>query len=181
MEDNFNNPYGNSNQNNSNSYGSNTPNMSGDYSQRNQQFAQQYEQAYGTPAPEHNTYEQPSYDNNGYNVNQYNNQSYPQYGEPVQQNNSKGFAIASLVLGILSVVCCCADYLALIMSVLALVFGFLSIKKQEASKSLAIAGMILGGIGLLLFIITIISSLVYKNNFSDYQAMMDYFNSIANS
>lgn len=64
----------------------------------------------------------------------------------------KGFAIASLVLGILSIVCCCLPsspilmilYIAL--PVLALVFGIISVKKGK--NGIAIAGIVTGSVGL---------------------------------
>ena len=63
-----------------------------------------------------------------------------------------GFAISSLVLGILSIVCCCLPsnpilmivYIAL--PVLALVFGIISVKKHKIG--LAIAGIVTGAVGL---------------------------------
>lgn len=63
-----------------------------------------------------------------------------------------GFAISSLVLGILSIVCCCLPsnpilmivYIAL--PVLALVFGIISVKKHK--NGLAIAGIVTGAVGL---------------------------------
>lgn len=63
-----------------------------------------------------------------------------------------GFAIASLVLGILSLICCCLPsnpilmilYIAL--PVCALVFGIISVKKHK--NGLAIAGIVTGAVGL---------------------------------
>lgn len=71
---------------------------------------------------------------------------------PENASNGNGFAIASLVLGILSIVCCCLPsspvlmivYIAL--PVLALVFGIISVKKRK--NGLAIAGIVTGSVGL---------------------------------
>ncbi len=64
-----------------------------------------------------------------------------------------GFAIASLVLGILSIVCCCLPFDSIVMAVLyialpvlALVFGIISVKKRK--NGLAIAGIVTGSVGL---------------------------------
>ena len=76
---------------------------------------------------------------------------------PNQAKNGKGFAIASLCLGIASVVfcccCCCLYYVAIITSILAIVFACLS-KSANGGKlsGMAIAGLILGIIGILLFL-----------------------------
>ena len=64
-----------------------------------------------------------------------------------------GFAIASLVLGIISILLGWIPFVGWILVILALVFGILAlikIKKGEASgKNMAIAGLILGGISIL--------------------------------
>lgn len=79
-------------------------------------------------------------------------QSYIPYYTPAEQQpkQNSGFAIASLVLGILSLLCCGS----FIMSVLAIVFYF--VDKNNNNKqpnSLARIGMILGIISLVLTVI----------------------------
>lgn len=64
-----------------------------------------------------------------------------------------GFGIASMVLGIISLICCCITVLSLIMGLLAVVFAIMRMKIKPDGFS--IAGIITGGIGLL-FAITII-------------------------
>ena len=73
--------------------------------------------------------------------------------EPAQKKPQDGYAIASLVLGIVSVLCCCcccfADTLGLILmgvaAVLAIVFAFLSKKNTNGKMDgKAIAGLVLG-------------------------------------
>ena len=58
-----------------------------------------------------------------------------------------GFAIAALVLGILSVVICFPPLVGLPFAVLALVFGILGRGSFE-TEGMAIGGIILGGVGL---------------------------------
>ncbi len=77
-----------------------------------------------------------------------------------------GFAIASLVLGILSIICCCLPsspilmIVYIVLPVLALVFGIISVKKRK--NGLAVAGIVTGSVGLffglLFFILGIVGS-----------------------
>ncbi|CDC18806.1 putative uncharacterized protein [Eubacterium sp. CAG:274] len=66
---------------------------------------------------------------------------------------STGTAIASLVLGILSVLCCCSNVPALIMAVAGIVLGVYSYKKDPLSRTTPILGIVLSGIGLVLALI----------------------------
>ena len=66
---------------------------------------------------------------------------------------STGTAIASLVLGILSVLCCCSNVPALIMAVAGIVRGVYSYKKDPLSRTTSILGIVLSGIGLVLALI----------------------------
>lgn len=71
-----------------------------------------------------------------------------------KEGQRAGFAVASLVLGILSIVCCCLpsnpilSIIFFVMPILAIVFGVLSLVKHK--NGLAIAGIITGSIGLLI-------------------------------
>ena len=70
---------------------------------------------------------------------------------PAPANNNKGFAIASLVLGILSL---CGSGIFIcggLMSVVGIVLGALGINSK--GKGMAIAGIILSAVGLVLAII----------------------------
>jgi hypothetical protein len=74
-------------------------------------------------------------------------------GAPASKTN--GMSIASMVLGIVSNLCCWAFFLP---AVLALIFGFVSInqiKRNPAQKGrgMAIAGIALGGVSILLGVI----------------------------
>ncbi len=73
------------------------------------------------------------------------------------EGGSKVFAIISLVCGILAVLCMCCGWLGIILGVAAVVLGIISINKQEDAKGMAIAGIVCGGIGLLIAIIVLIA------------------------
>lgn len=120
-------------------------------------------------------------DNNGYN--NYGNQGGYQGGMPngnygynggvPQQNAGSGFAITSLVCGILSILCCyCTLGVTVIPAIMAIIFGIVAQKKGQ-SKGLSIAGIITGVIGLLLSLgmilyIVFVGGVAFLESFSQY-------------
>lgn len=92
----------------------------------------------------------------------------------------KGFAIASLVLGIVSLVLgCCAYGLTTISSIVGLVLGIIFLKKNQHlgkydGKGMAIAGIICSAIGLLFGIGMIVYLVVMFSN----PEFLDMYNDI---
>lgn len=85
------------------------------------------------------------------NNNSYHLPYYPQFTY-AKATGSAGFSIASLVLGISSVITIfCKSSICLVCAILALIFGIISLAKHGKGKGMAIAGVILGGAVLLLF------------------------------
>ena len=89
----------------------------------------------------------------------YNSTSNEQYYRPDEQPQkpqNSGLAIASLILGILGILCCagCGP----LFSILAIVFYFVDKNNNGASNSLAKAGLICGIIGLVCTVIVVIFS-----------------------
>ena len=84
-----------------------------------------------------------------------------QYGPPPRPTN--GLAIASMVLGIL--------WLYWIGSILALVFGYVARsqirQRNEAGNGMAIAGIVLGWIGVATLVVTLIIVVVVANEDPD--------------
>ncbi len=81
---------------------------------------------------------------NGFNPPPFWSQPQPQ---PPQ---SHGYNIATLVLGILSIVCCCFyGFISIICGILAIIFFVLS-KKNGTSNGMAVAGLICAIFGLVL-------------------------------
>ncbi len=71
------------------------------------------------------------------------------YGQPYQQPaQSKGLAVASLVLGIVSLF-----LFGIIAGPLAIIFGALRVKPGSAGRGMAIAGIILGALGIIGYIV----------------------------
>lgn len=73
--------------------------------------------------------------------------------------SASGFAIAGMVCGILSIVCCCAWYISGILGILGLVFSIMVLVKKLPGRSLAIAGVICASIGLILAVALLVFAL----------------------
>lgn len=88
---------------------------------------------------------------NVYNIPQqpyeYNHQYQVYDAQPVLQNTSNaggGMAIASLILSIVSLVCCCAGTPC---AILGLIFGIIA-RKNNPQNNMALAGIIIASVGL---------------------------------
>ena len=102
-----------------------------------------------------------SYDEGGYTAPNYDST----YAEP--KNESKVFAIISLVCGIISLLCSCCGWIGIVLAIAAIVLGILSINKEEDAKGMAIAGIICGGVGLLIGIVVLIMGAALSSLDSD--------------
>lgn len=143
------------------------------FNNQNQQYQNPYNQQPQQPVSPYqqpNAYQQP---NQGYdNQQQYNQQPNQQYQDPSQQNyyqqpnpytnpadfvaqqeekKAKNFAVASLVLSLVSFVC-----FGIVCSILGLVFGIKSKKLKPDNNGMATAGIILSIIALVLCVIFLI-------------------------
>lgn len=103
-----------------------------------------------------------------YQENPYQNQ----YNGYYQQENARGFAVASLVLGIISLLCFCS-FFNLLPAILALIFGGISLSKSRNGNGMAIAGMICGGVSIVLLVFTVV---IMTANGSFINAMQNYMN-----
>lgn len=63
--------------------------------------------------------------------------------------------IASLVLGIVSLVCCCFGSIT---SILGIIFGAVSLYRKKQNNGIAIAGLIISCVALVIWIISLIYS-----------------------
>ena len=78
----------------------------------------------------------------------------PQYDLPARQDDGpKGFAITSMVLGIVSLV---IPYGGIITAILAIVFGAVSRSRNNGGRGMAIAGLVCGIVALALWVVVII-------------------------
>ena len=113
---------------------------------------------YGNPYPP-NQNQNPQY-GNPYPPNQNQN---PQYGNPYPPNYNqrpadnrkeepgKGFAVASMVLGLISLVLFCTG-INIITAILAIVFGIIHLVKQKQNHGMAVAGIVTAVVGILAFV-----------------------------
>ena len=90
----------------------------------------------------------------------YNNSTTQYYNTPVvdaagskPEGGNIGVAIASMVCGIISILCCCLWLFSAILSVAAVVLGIITLSKKYDGKGMAIAGIVTGGIGFVLVVI----------------------------
>jgi hypothetical protein len=101
------------------------------------------------------------------------NNFYPE--EPLQQKpkTGNGMGIASLVLGICSIVICCCYGIGIIPSVLALIFGILQQRKNP--NGIATAGIVLGIVGILCNLVFLIYMIIFFSYASDSNAWQQFF------
>lgn len=77
------------------------------------------------------------------------------YSAPAQAGTrGSGFSITSLVCSILSFVCCMVPVVGIILGIVAIVFGILGLKSTQ--RGMAIAGIIVGGAGLLISVFVLV-------------------------
>ena len=96
-----------------------------------------------------------SYDNSSSESTSYSSAS----DDAVSENKADGpigYSIAALVCGILGLICCCCGWFGIIVSVAGIVLGVVSLKKNCEGRGMAIAGIVCGGIGALVAVITVI-------------------------
>lgn len=117
-----------------------------------------------------------SNDSAGYNYGQSNNSVDYNYGQPNGNNKSEseGFGIASLILGIITVLlfCTCISWIT---GILAIIFGILQLVKGS-KKGMAVVGLITGGIGLVASIILYI--LIFFTGLGSYSSYNDIYDHI---
>lgn len=115
------------------------------------------------------SYQQPTADSSSYPYNNY----YSTPNTPLT-NNSNGFGIASLILGICSIAICCCYGVGVVPAIIGLILGILQNKKN--ANGIATAGIVLGIIGILLNVVWLIYMVIL---FSDggLQDIFDEFSS----
>lgn len=117
-------------------------------------------------------YEENNQNNSTYN-NTYHNNDTPAYDVNKKKNNMEGTSIASLVCGILSLLCCCVPYFGIILSIAAIVLGIISIKNGYAGKNLAIAGICCGAVSIVIrLLLMVLGGIVGLAEYLDYNTWL---------
>ena len=109
-------------------------------------------------------------------MNEENNRQSYEYQDPYQNRPPEelaGFAIASLVLGIISLLISCLG-INIITGILALVFGIIHMVKYNTRRGMAIAGIVLGVVSIVVFVVLIAIGIAFVS--SDATFMQEYNN-----
>lgn len=88
-----------------------------------------------------------------------------------ETNGNLGFSIASMICGIISIICCCLYTFSIILAIVAIVLGVIALRGKYEGKGMAIAGIVTGGIGLLIWIIILA---VGGLTFFEINSLLDY-------
>lgn len=71
-------------------------------------------------------------------------------------NNNDGMAIASMILGILSIVfCCCYGWISIPLAIIGIILGAVCLSKNTSGRGMAIAGIVTSIIALALLLVAI--------------------------
>ncbi|SDB07448.1 DUF4190 domain-containing protein [Eubacterium oxidoreducens] len=107
------------------------------------------------------------------------------YSQDYEENkNGNGFAVASLVLGIISLVIFCVGF-NIILAILAIVFGAVALHKCN-KKGMAIAGIVTGIVSIALFLVVCLvigasfMSVINEGGFEDFDDLYNYYNNGGN-
>ncbi len=154
---------------------------------------EEYNQAEPETIPEPETVTEEQYESASQAEPQFEgaSQSAPRYEyvepETAKTGGNQGFAIASLVCGILSLVCCCCcNLLSIVLSLVAIGLGIVTIVKGYDGKGMAIAGIACGGVGIVGKIVFLIigasaSTILDMNDFmgiDGFDDLMDIIDSL---
>ena len=120
-----------------------------------------YEMNQGGYQSQPNEMNQGGYQSQPNGMNQgYQNGQWQQYPNQPQQSGKMGLCIASLVLGLLSILCCWIY--GGVLGFVGVVLGIVALVKKEDKKGMAIAGIITSVVGIILLIVILISAGLYS-------------------
>lgn len=98
-----------------------------------------------------------------------------------EQKRQNGFSIASLVLGILSLACCCFTYIPLVLGILGVVFAVIDKKTNSTMNGMATAGMVCGIVSIAIGVLSIALNLLFPADEEFMQEYMQFLEELLNS
>lgn len=122
--------------------------------------------------PKNEYYQQDNLNQQGAYQNAYSNNNYYS-SENQQQEGGTGFGIASLVLGILSLITFCTLCMNIPLAILAIIFGIIQLVKGNG-KGIAIGGLITSGLSIVACIVFYLIIGLNMPKFSDLMDMDSY-------
>lgn len=84
---------------------------------------------------------------------------------PNGRRKTYSWSVSSLICGIISVVCCCIGYGAVVLGILAIVFSIISRKNLGYFDGMAVAGLVLGIMGFILGGAILVSTYIIDEEF----------------
>ena len=128
--------------------------------------------AYQQPLQQ-NVYQQPV------QQNVYQQPAYNAVPQETQKKNGNWMTITSLILSILSIVCCCLDVFALILAIASIVLAIIALVQHKGNKGMAIASLIVGIIGFLIAVYLLVYAFVIlPNNPALQSQIMDLYDEL---
>ena len=91
--------------------------------------------------------------------------------EVLLRPKTRAWSVVAIILGIVSLLCCCIDYIGIAAGVLAIVFAIVSRKTLGYFDKTSIAAIIVGIFGIVLSVALVIVSVVLINS-PEYQQML---------
>lgn len=128
--------------------------------------------AYQQPVQQ-NMYQQPA------QQNIYQQPAYNAVPQEPQKKNGNWMTITSLILSILSIVCCCLDVFALILAIASIVLAIIALVQHKGNKGMAIASLIVGIIGFLIAVYLLVYAYaILPNNPALQSQIMDLYDEL---
>ena len=87
-----------------------------------------------------------------------------------------GFAVAALICGILSIICCASSCFGVVLAIAGIIFAIIVLSKDYDGRGLAIAGLVTSIIGLLLSAALTVAVLESSLNTGDFQDTIENIN-----
>ena len=128
--------------------------------------------AYQQPLQQ-NMYQQPA------QQNIYQQPAYNAVPQEPQMKNGNWMTSTSLILSILSIVCCCLDVFALILAIESIVLAIIALVQHKGNKGMAIASLIVGIIGFLIAVYLLVYAYaILPNNPALQSQIMDLYDEL---